>query len=219
MKKPETGSTAAKDVLSISADPGSFRARLRADILTIALGIMTREGLGAVQARRVALDAGCSVGTIYNIFGGLDGLIIAVNSETLDLMGGELRAVYEATQELSTPERLTALALAYMNFAFSHHARWSAIFEHRLPPGKSLPEDYDASRAELLALLARAIGSGPAKPDERLRAARSLFAATHGIITLALDNKMSPFDPAVVEADIRFIVTAAARGLDEAVRN
>ncbi len=50
----------------------------------------------------------------------------------------------------------------------------------------------------------------------RTRAARALFASVHGIIALALDNRISTFNAANVESEIRFIVAAAARGLAEA---
>ncbi|MEQ1578394.1 MAG: TetR/AcrR family transcriptional regulator [Hyphomicrobium sp.] len=196
-----------------AGDPASFRERLRDGILGIAVRIIAEEGLGALQARRVAVEAGCSVGTIYNIFGDLDGLIIAGNSETLVLMEAELRTAYQETEASPMPDRLTALAIKYMTFAFAHRERWSAIFEHRLPPGKMLPVDYDQRRAELLALLSHAIGGNTMPSELRQRAARSLFASVHGIITLALANKLSPFDPKSVDADIRFIVTAASHGL------
>jgi AcrR family transcriptional regulator len=211
-----TSKTSGPAAASKDGPEPAFRERLRANILAIALRTISQEGLAALQARRIAVEAQCSVGTIYNIFGDLDGLIIAANSDTLALMDAELRHAYEATQGLPAPARLTELALSYMRFAYANRLAWSAIFEHRMPAGKDLPEDYDTSRAQLLALLAQAIGDGTMAPELRLRAARSLFAATHGIIALALNNKLSPFDPTAVEADIRFIVTAAARGLADA---
>lgn len=198
-----------------TSEAAAFRDRLRAGLQTIALRIIATEGLNELQARRVAVEAQCSVGTIYNIYGDLDGLIIAANADTLALMDAALRRAYEATRTLPIVERLTGLALAYMHFAYSNQKCWSAIFEHRLPAEKKLPEDYDRNRAQLLALLAQAIGDNAMPQDKRMRAARALFAATHGIIALALNNKLSPFDPATVEADIRFIVTAAAKGLAE----
>ncbi len=196
-----------------TTDPASFRERLRADILAIALRVIELEGVAALQARRVAVEAECSVGTIYNIYGDLDGLIISANAETLALLGNELKAVYDATLAEPVGPRLTALALAYMEFALNNRLRWRAIFDHRLPAGKSLPEDYQASRSELLVLLSQAIATNDVQRPLAMRAARAMFAAVHGIIALALDNKLSPFDASVVEADIRFIVGAGALGL------
>jgi AcrR family transcriptional regulator len=207
------------DRQSRDTDPATYRDRLSFGILAIAMRVIENEGVSALQARRVAVEAGCSVGTIYNIFGDLDGLILRANATTLAQMGGELRTVYDATCAEPVPARLTALALAYMEFALSNRMRWRAIFDHRLPPGKAVPEDYDDSRSELLSLLSQAVASENTDTALAMRAARSMFAAVHGVITLALDNKLSPFDARVVEADVRFIIGAAANGLAAAQSN
>ena len=52
-----------------------------------------------------------------------------------------------------------------------------------------------------------------AEPTARSSAARSLFAAVHGIVALALDRKLGPFDAAETERQVRFIVGLMARGL------
>ena len=63
---------------------------IRAAALKSAEMIVVEEGLGALNARRVAAEADCSVGTLYNIFGQLDGLIDAVNLTTLRLLAEEV---------------------------------------------------------------------------------------------------------------------------------
>ena len=52
------------------------RARLRESLVDHAQRLLCTEGLGAMQARRVAQLAGCSVGAIYNVFPDLDELIL-----------------------------------------------------------------------------------------------------------------------------------------------
>ncbi len=47
----------------------TYRERLKANTLLAARKIVTNEGLAALQARRIAQDSGCSVGTIYNLYG------------------------------------------------------------------------------------------------------------------------------------------------------
>ena len=42
-------------------------------------------GLARFSARDVAKRVGYSIGTIYNVFGSYDGLILAINARTLDL--------------------------------------------------------------------------------------------------------------------------------------
>ncbi|MBU2531397.1 MAG: TetR/AcrR family transcriptional regulator, partial [Alphaproteobacteria bacterium] len=62
--------------------PG-YRDRLKSTIVRIAREILLSDGLEGLQARRVASLSDCSVGTIYNLFGNLDMVIIAANAETL----------------------------------------------------------------------------------------------------------------------------------------
>jgi AcrR family transcriptional regulator len=171
------------------------------------------EGLAAVQARRLAAEGGCSVGTLYNLFGDRDGLILALNRETMTALGRPLEAARNASAKATLEERLLALALAYMTFALENRNRWLAVFEFRLPDDTPLPADFEAERARLLNLLEETIGADVPDSAQRRTAARALFGAAHGILHLAVNNRLSDFDAAAVEREIRFIVKAAASGI------
>lgn len=190
-----------------------YRQRVRLEALEIARGIVVREGLAALQARRVAKDAKCSVGSLYNVFGDLDGLILALNVETVGALGKTLAASFAMTRRQPTDERLLDLALSYMTFALAHLNLWKAVFEHRLPDNAEVPPTYRADQARLLALIGEIISGEIAGEDVRACAARALFAAVHGIIALSVDQKLGTFDARALEAEIRFIVKAAANGL------
>lgn len=199
-----------------AAEERPYRERLRDDLLGIACRIVAAEGLAALQARRIATEAGCAVGTIYNVFGDLDGLILAANEVTLDLMSVPLTQVFAASEGLPKEQRLLALAEAYLEFARARPLQWRAVFEHRLQLNHELPEAYVEKRARLLSLIEKAIVAEVRDAELRRRAARALFAAVHGIILLAFDNKLQPFNKAETEREIRFIVGAAAAGIGKA---
>lgn len=194
----------------------NFRNELRQKAFGLARDIITSEGLAALQARRVAREAGCAVGTLYNVFGDMDGLTIAVNQETVQLLGEDLIASVTASQGQPVEARLTALALTYMRFALDNLNRWRAVFEHRLSERAEVPQAYLDDQAKLLALIEGIIASDVAAPELRQRAARALFAAIHGIIQLAVEEKLAHFDRATTEGEIRFIVSATANGLARA---
>lgn len=194
----------------------TFRAELRPKAFNIARAIVTTEGLSGLQARRVAREAGCAVGTLYNLFGDMDGLAIAVNQETVRLLGESLVACFEHHRSAPVETRLTELALTYLRFALDNLHRWRAVFEHRLAAGALVPEDYIQDQARLFALIEDIIASDVAEPALRKRAAHALFAAIHGIVGLALDEKLAYFDRANTEAEIRFIVSATTNGLAHA---
>ena len=197
-----------------AADPEIVgREALRQVILKIAGSIVAAEGLPAVQARRLAAEGGCSVGTLYNIFGDRDGLILAINRETMTALSVPLDAARRVSQGKPLETRLTALATAYMAFALENRNRWLAVFEFRLPDDAALPADFVAERSRLLGLLVETIGSDVPDAAQRQTAARALFGAAHGILHLAVNNRLSDFDRSELERDLRFIVKAAAAGM------
>lgn len=191
-----------------------YRQRLEVRMADIAERVIATDGLASVQARRIAQEADCSVGTIYNVFGGLDGLIIAANTRTLHVLGERLDIAARGAQRGTLEDKLMALALAYRDFAYDQNKRWRALFDHRMPEGENVPDTYRAEQAVLLQLVEGCLAGCLGDADDRASAARALFASVHGIVWLALDNKLGGQGPEETERQIRFIVAAAARGLE-----
>jgi AcrR family transcriptional regulator len=151
--------------------------------------IAEKEGLRGLKARRIAREIGYTIGTIYNLFEDLDDLIVHFNGTTLD-------ALYEACVAVrldGEPEAaVRALAQAYIRFTRDHPKRWSALFEHRLPEGKELPEWHHAKILRLLGLLERALAPlfPPGREAERHHTARVLWSSLHGICSLESAGKL-----------------------------
>ncbi len=188
------------------------------EIRTAAVGaaemIVVEEGLAALNARRVAAEAGCSVGTLYNIFGQLDGLIDAVNLSTLRMLGEALaETVADLPAGASREKRLSALALMYLRFARRHRNRWSALFEHR---GLGPPDARQQEREQLLfARIVSAAGIDPAKVSKaEADSLRMLLAAVHGVVAFAVNRTVSPRD---AERYVSLIVQAGVRGYRELI--
>ena len=190
-----------------------YRQRLETRMIDIAERLIASDGFGAVQARRVAQEADCSVGTLYNVFGGLDGLIISANTRTLHALGETLETAVKSARRDNLEDQLMALAFAYSGFAHRQTHRWRALFEHRMEPGKVVPEGYRAEQEAVLRLVEECLVGYIADTAERFSAARALFSGVHGIVWLALDNKLGALGPVETERQIRFIVGAAARGV------
>ena len=205
----------ARDTLSAKQDR---HAQLREAVFAIASRIVQTEGLAGLQARRIAAEANCSVGTLYNACGNLDQVVLAANAASLDeLKQALLAARGPPGQADGAGEPLEAallrMAMAYLDFACHRRPVWRAIFEHRLTAETRVPDAYRAKQAELFAIvedgLERAIGD----PDLRRKVSRALFGAVHGVISLALDEKLSDFDEAATRAEVAFVVRAIASGL------
>jgi AcrR family transcriptional regulator len=190
-----------------------YRTKMRDSMVTIASRIVAEEGLGALQARRISQEAGCAVGTLYNVFGGLDFLIIEANARTLDALGETLAAADRAAAKGETADRLLALALAYLDFATKHSKAWRAVFEHHMSPGSDVPDWYRVRQGGLFGLVETILQPVIADAPERSSAARALFSAVHGIVTIALDRKLAEFDYAEAARQVRFVVRSVAMGL------
>ena len=194
----------------------SYRTRLKARMLQIAEGVLEADGLAGLQARRIAKEADCAVGTLYNIFNGIDGLIIAANTQTLRAFGRNAEAAMRRSQGGTLEAQLLALALAYLDFAIAHPKRLKAVFDHQMSEAAEVPPDYRADQDQLFALIEAPLAMHFADEKERAMAARGMFAAVHGIVLMALDRKLGPFDVKETEGQVRLIVELMARGLPHA---
>lgn len=192
--------------------PG-YRDRLKSAIVRTSREILARDGLDGLQARKVASASDCSVGTIYNLFGSLDMVIIAANAETL----AELleRMASSKLDSGALADKLDALAMAYLAFAIERNNEWRAVFEHRLPARVQVPDWYKQGQGEIFALVAENLQPALVTSEERLEAAHTLFAAVHGVITLALDPKLGEFDETTATRRVQFITKALAEGIDK----
>jgi len=110
------------------------------------------------------------------------------------------------------------MALAYLDFATAHRPRWRALFDHRLPPGKTMPDWYLDDQMRLFSYVEAPVGELlPGLSDaRRALVARSLFSAVHGLVTLGLEEKLQALAPGALREQVTFIVSALGRGLQEA---
>lgn len=172
------------------------REAVKAELLACARRLVRKEGFEAVQARRLASEVGCAIGTIYNLYRNLDELIVILNGETLDALTATLQAAVPGDGDGShAPDpraRVLALTGAYVRFTLDHAAEWNVLFEHRLPAGEDLPPDYLQKIARLLAMVEEALAPlFPAEATaERRQGAALLWSSLHGICSLGSSGKL-----------------------------
>ncbi|WP_347303677.1 TetR/AcrR family transcriptional regulator [Croceibacterium sp. TMG7-5b_MA50] len=172
------------------------RDELQALLLSEGHRLLAEGGLARFSGREVAKRAGYSVGTIYNVFGSLDHLLVALNSHTFTLWANALE------RELSRgpADRIAALVEAYFAFARDHTHLWSAIYEHRVAPDLLGPADH-AARAALTTIVDAEVRAAlPADTGTDIgRLTRSLIAVVHGHCSFALGGTfalLEEHDPA-----------------------
>jgi hypothetical protein len=82
----------------------------------------------ALRARNLAQDVGCAVGAIYNVFGDLTGLVLAVNARTFESPGVAVSNALSDAPSVAV-EQLVIMSQAYHHFAAEHHNLWPAMFD------------------------------------------------------------------------------------------
>lgn len=139
---------------------------------------LAETGLERFSAREVAKRVGYSIGTLYNVFGSYDGLILALNARTLTLWSAQLRG----RLAVSGQDRIAALVRAYFEFATENPKTWLAIFETRLADGGAAPDWYLALVGDLISIVAAEIATAlpGADAESVLALTRSLVATVHG---------------------------------------
>ncbi len=187
------------------------RADLRAKLIDIAERLIAKEGLSAVKARPLAAEAGCAVGAIYNVFGDLNDLILAVNGRTFATLGQE---VGEAAAPDAPPrDALITLGHAYLQFAVRHPRKWRALFEVELTADSDVPDWYRQELGRLFAYISAPVAR--LRPDLDAEnvglMTRALFSSIHGIVWLGLENRVSGVPQAHLERMIEIVLTEFAK--------
>ncbi len=151
--------------------------------LAAAQAIIAEKGMQGLNVRAVAARMGCSVGTIYNFFEGLEELVALVNGETLDALHDMLA---QAPVTGRPDHDLHVVLDLYLKFVNERESSWNLLFEERLPGAKGPPAWYVEKIERLFALLARILGP-LFRPDQQVelgRAVRVLWISLHGVWSL-----------------------------------
>ena len=191
----------------------SDHSRAELEALTLQEGhlLMAEVGFARFSAREVAKRVGYSIGTIYNVWGNLDRLLAAINSHSFTIWAEDMRARLGQAGD----DRVAALVAGYFAFARTRTNLWTAIYDHRLPPGATLSEADERQRGALteiaLSEIARALDWQDAEDARALT--RSLIATVHGHCSLELTGAFAlmgePDAEAQALARVREAIAAA----------
>ncbi len=189
------------------------RTELRDLLIDIAEKQIEVHGITAIKARALAQQANCSVGAIYNVFGDLEGIIVAVNSRTFGKLGCHVAAALQDKGDLPATERLIIMSYAYLDYASEHPRLWRALFDVRMSTDMEVPNWYLDELGQLFDHI-----DGPVREcfpdldtdDVRLMT-RALFSSVHGIVILGLENRISGVPRDHIHRMIAMLLRSATR--------
>ena len=118
------------------------RDELRKSLIDIAERRIRSGGIEQIKARELAKDAGCAVGAIYNVFGDLNDLILAVNGRTFKRLGSHILEAVNAEPEASPQDTLVTMGHAYLDFATTNTNAWQTLFDIEMSTEQEVPEWY-----------------------------------------------------------------------------
>lgn len=165
------------------------RAALRETLIDLADAQIAAEGVGTLRARDLAKEAGCAVGAIYNVFGDMGELVMAVNARTFDRLGAHIaQALQDAPDDPQV--RLIVMAQAYHAFAAADRNRWKSLFDMERPAGESAPDWYLREMGKLFNFISVPLATLFPEEDEAGLAllTRGLFSSVHGIVLLGVEE-------------------------------
>jgi AcrR family transcriptional regulator len=192
------------------------REKLREALILAAERSIKAGGLAGLKTRELARDIGCANGAVYNLVADMDELILLVGSRTLARLDAALTAA-ESNGPASSTETLVRIAVAYCDFAAENTGLWRALFEHRMAPGKPVPDWAIDEQMAMFGHIYRPLTAlFPKRTEVELAVtARSLFSAVHGMVTLGLEQKLIAVPVEALRAEIATIVRAMVRGLEQ----
>jgi AcrR family transcriptional regulator len=190
------------------------RAKLRDSLILAAEQRISAGGLAGLKTRELARDIGCANGAVYNLVEDMDELILRVGSRTLSRLDAALRRA-ETAGPASPAETLVRIAISYCDFASENLELWRALFEHRMAPGKPIPEWAISEQMDLFRHIYRPLAAlFPRRaPAELSVTTRSLFSAVHGMVLLGLEQKLIAVPIEALHNEITRIVSAMVVGL------
>jgi AcrR family transcriptional regulator len=180
-------------------------------MLDSARAIIADKGLISLKVRDVADAASCSIGSVYNEFDDFDGLILTINRETVTRLTEALRPTGSADPRAE----LIGLAVGYLDFAVGNTNLLRSLFEHRMEGGRPFPQDILDMVMEAFALIHSPLSRlfPDRDPAELALIARTMFSATHGIVSLGLEDRMVAVPQDQLKQQLTQFVEAQLLGL------
>jgi AcrR family transcriptional regulator len=199
------------------ASPGRRRrtpsAAVERELIGAAKLVLARDGVAGLTVRAVAEEARTSQTTVYNRFGGKDGLVNALLVRGLE----ELRVLFEGCEDPSGVERLISIGLRYREWGLANPHMYALLFENATAHQASAEVYQKAEltfrfrvRAAELAAAELAAAGRPFVGLTPYQVAQRTWWTMHGAVSLELNKMVRVPDPAV---SYRELLEAIIRGL------
>jgi len=181
-------------------------AEIRKMVLDAAETIIINEGYSALTARRIAMDIGYTVGSIYMVFANMADLVMHINASTVDDLTERMQQVPHCVPE----HYIAELAKTYVAFADRNFNRWTMIFVR----DTEIPKWYQQKTQQIFSLVeAQFAQLAPnCSAQQSQQAARALWSGVHGVCTLSLTRELDAAAIKDIEEAVVLLVNSFITG-------
>jgi len=193
------------------------REELQQLILSAATSIVNERGRDALTARSVSKKTGYAPGTIYNVYGSMDGLIMYINAQTMDILYEVLLKTPEITKPNAVTKNLLALAVSYRKFVTNNKNIWLLLFDTSLPEDRVTLDWYQSKVDQLFELIENILLPlfAQKKSRELHLASRILWSSFHGFCYLEEKGQFRTVSSKLTSTDmIEFLIENFVVGLE-----
>ena len=191
------------------------RDDLRERVLDIAERRIAESGSEDLRARTIALDADVSVGTIYNLFGSMNGLMEALFSRILKRFHDVATGALDTLSDRDRRTALLSLADVYLDFVAGNEAVWQSLLSFNRGRPEADDDPYVEEQGPLFDLVGNVLRDTPLdRGDEARRsAARMLWSSVHGIVALNYLGMATPVRQRETKTQIELLVDLVLNGM------
>jgi AcrR family transcriptional regulator len=173
-------------------------------VIDAAERLAAEDGLRGIVMRRIAVEVGVVPGSIYKFLGDLDEIVLRLNARTLSRLREHLRQSLNAEAEAG--RNAVVLADAYLAFVMANRRVWGVILEHTMPGNRQVPDWYMAELSQTTGIVDAVLHPILPEAGERAHAVATLWAALHGLASLATSGKLAFVHPGDVREMGRILV-------------
>jgi AcrR family transcriptional regulator len=170
---------------------------LTARLVDEAARLLVEHGPAGLSLRKLAASVGVSTMPVYTLFGDKQGLLAAMHREGFRRLGDALAAVPQTDDPMAD---VIALGVAYRQAALQSPHLYGLMFGRMAPDFSPADDDRaaaDATYQPLVDAVARCQQAGLFAGDEPQRIALHLWAVSHGMVNLELNQQLPDLgDPA-----------------------
>ncbi len=178
-----------------TTNPRGQGARLREELLDAATRLLDIGGRDAtLTLRGVAREAGVSAPSVYPHFADLDELAVALIRRHVADLGAALARTASRTAARPAPDRVRAVARAYVRWGLQHPGPYTVVFEGRALRQLSTEDERALiAGADLLGDLASLLADMDPPPADPGGAALGVWTALHGVVSLRTAKPAYPW--------------------------